>query len=112
LVETPPTPFADRLLEAELEQVRRAELSPSRYCSFNVTLFCRVFNLYFFRASTLAALYQLSDIESFIAKVTVPPPPGETMVLFDKEMGSQTHDLTGKSKDMQLLKIPGMLKHF
>lgn len=84
LVETPPTPFADRLLEQELA---RAKESPAR----NATS-------HFDRHATAqlgAAMFPLSDIESFIAKVTVPPPPDDTVKLTSKDMKSSTQDFAG-----------------
>lgn len=87
MVETPPTPFADRLLEQELTRAKREDQPPisrnatyqfsdrvdgsSQFTDRNSTFSDR------HAASQLAAMFQLSDIESFIAKVTMPPPPGD-----------------------------------
>ena len=75
MVETPPTPFADRILETELSKAT-----------------------------------MLSDIESFIAKVTVPPPPpnddGDALdggpMPARKDLKKSSHDFSGELKKLFL----------
>ena len=70
MVETPPTPFADRILETELSKAT-----------------------------------MLSDIEAFIAKVTVPPPPNDDDDALDgvkrssrKDLKKSSHDFSGQAQ--------------
>jgi len=90
LVETPPTPFADRLLEQELIRAKREEQVVTRNATAH-------FNDRHQTSLASAAMYPLSDIESFIAKVTVPPPPDETPQLTAKDLQTSSQDFSGKN---------------
>jgi hypothetical protein len=80
LVETPPTPFADRILSQDLPRSKPASA---------------------FDGLATSKLFQASDIESFIAQVTVPPPPDDSVAavakLSSKELRHSSHsDIAGQ----------------
>ena len=91
LVETPPTPFADRLLEQELIRAKREEQVITRNATANFN------DRHPTSLASASAMYPLSDIESFIAKVTVPPPPDETPQLTAKDLQNSSQDFSGKN---------------